>query len=85
MVWEVRWSNKSVKQLSSIQKNDARRIRDRVIEIREDPFKAVKRLRGINLHSLRVGDYRVILNLMGGKMLIYVVSVSPRGHAYDRL
>ena len=85
MVWEVIWSEKSKKQLATVEKQIARRIRDRVLEIREDPYKAVKRLRGMNLYSLRVGSYRVILNLMGRKMVIFVVSASDRAHVYDRL
>ena len=85
MVWEVVWSEKSKKQLASVEKQIARRIRDRVLDIREDPYKAVKRLRRTNLYSLRVGNYRVILNLMRGKMVIFVVSASNRGHVYDRL
>jgi len=85
LVWGVVWSEKSKKQLATAEKQIARRIRDRVLEIRENPYKAVKRLRGMNLYSLRVGNYRVILNLMGRKMVIFVVSASDRSHVYDRL
>ena len=85
MVWEVVWSDKSAKQLATLEKKTARKIRDRVLEITDDPYKAVKRLRGVKLFSLRIGDYRAILDLKRGQLIIFVVSVSNRGHVYDRL
>lgn len=85
MTWEVVWSAKAIRQLKSLDKQTAVRIRDRVLEIRENPYRAVRRLVGVRLYSLRVGDHRVILNLVRGKMIVYVVSVSGRGRAYDRL
>ena len=85
MVWEVVWSEKFVKQLKKLNKKDARIIRDRVLDIRDDPYKATNRLVNVNLYSLRVGNYRVILDLKREKLIIFAVSVLRRGRVYDRL
>lgn len=85
MVWEVVWSEKLVKQLKKLNKKDAKIVRDRVLEIRDDPYKAISRLVNVNLYSLRVGNYRVILDLKRGKLIIFAVSVLTRGRVYDRL
>ena len=85
MLWEVIWSDKAAKQLDSLGKDIARRIRDGVLDIRENPYRATKRLKSSKFFSLRVGDYRVILDLRRGQMTIFVVSTSGRGHSYDRL
>ncbi|MGI0077298.1 MAG: type II toxin-antitoxin system RelE family toxin [Nitrosopumilaceae archaeon] len=83
MVWTVIWSKKSVKQLKKLGKNIARRIRDRVLEITDDPYKATKRLVNKELYSLRVGDYRVIMDLKREQLIIFVVSASHRKESYD--
>lgn len=83
MVWTVIWSKKSVKQLKKLGKNIARRIRDRVLEITDYPYKATKRLVNKELYSLRVGDYRVIMDLKREQLIIFVVSASHRKESYD--
>lgn len=83
MAWTVIWSKKSVKQLKKLDKNIARRIRDRVLEITDDPYKATKRLVNKELYSLRVGDYRVIMDLKRERLIIFVVSASHRKESYD--
>ncbi|MGI0134472.1 MAG: type II toxin-antitoxin system RelE family toxin [Candidatus Micrarchaeaceae archaeon] len=45
----------------------------------------VKRLVGIPLYSLRVGDYRVLMDIKNRDMLIFVVRVGHRSGAYDKL
>jgi len=82
LVWIVIWSKKSVKQLKKLNKSIARRIRDRVLEITDDPYKATKRLVNNELYSLRMGNYRVIMDLKRGQLIIFVVSTSKRKHAY---
>ncbi len=85
MIWTVIWSDKSAKQLKKLDKTVARKIIARVEEIVDDPFKAVKRLTNSTQFSLRVGDYRVILELRSGKLVVFVVSTAKRGRSYDRL
>lgn len=83
MVWTVVWSEKSKKQLKKLDKNIARRIRDRVLEITDDPYKATKRLVKKDLYSLRIGDYRAIMSLKREQLIIFVVSASHRKESYD--
>jgi len=85
LVWQVVWSEKSVKQLKKLDKKDAQIIRDRVLEIRDDPYKTTNRLVNVDLYSLRIGQYRIILDLKRGQLIIFALSVAKRGHIYDRL
>lgn len=85
MVWIVQWSEKSIKQLKKLNKKQAKIIRNRVVEIRHDPYSAVRRLANVQLYSLRVGQYRVILDLKREQLIVFAVSISKRSHAYDRL
>jgi mRNA interferase RelE/StbE len=82
MTWQVVWSEKSVKQLEKIDKKDAQRIYDRVIDCADDPFKTAVRLTGSPFFRLRVGNYRVILDLQQSKLLVFVVEVDHRKRIY---
>ena len=84
MVWEVIWSEKSVKQLEKIDKKNAQKIYDSVLDCAKDPFRAVMRLTNSPFYRLRVRNYRVILDLQQRKMIIFVVEVDHRGRIYKK-
>jgi len=85
LVWQVVWSEKSIKQLKKLDKKDARIIRNRVLKIRDDPYKTANRLVNVDLYSLRIGQYRIILDLKREHLIIFALSVAKRGRIYDRL
>jgi len=84
MVWQVIWSEKSVKQLEKIDKKNAQKIYDSVLDCAKDPFRAVLRLINSPFYRLRVGNYRVILDLQQKKMIIFVVETDQRGKIYKK-
>ena len=83
MTWSVLWSFRSARQLKKLDKKQARRIRDAVLEITDNPFIAVRKLSDSAFFRMRVGDYRVIMDLQQGKMIIFVVEVAHRRRIYD--
>ena len=82
-MWDIDWSEKAVTEFSKIDKAQQQKIIDAVEECAEDPFRFTKRLKGIPLNSLRVGNYRVVMQLVRGKLLIYILSVGHRSNIYD--
>jgi len=84
MVWQVIWSEKSVKQLEKIDKKNAQKIYDSVLDCAKDPFRAVMRLTNSPFYRLRVGNYRVILHVQQRKMIIFVVETDHRGRIYKK-
>ncbi|MDF2421692.1 MAG: type II toxin-antitoxin system RelE/ParE family toxin [Nitrosopumilus sp.] len=84
MVWEVVWSAKSVKQLGKIDKKNTQKIYDSVLDCIQDPFKTVIRLTNSPFYRLRIGSYRVILDLQQNKMIIFVVETDHRGRIYKK-
>ena len=82
MDWEVVWSEKSVKQLEKMNKKHAQKIYDAVLDITKDPFRAVTRLRNSSFYRLRVGNYRVIMDLQQSKLIVFVVEADHRGQIY---
>lgn len=82
MAWQVVWSEKSVKQLEKIDKKDAQRIYDRVLDCADEPFRIASRLAGSPFFRLRVGNYRIILGLQQSKLVVFVIEVDLRKRIY---
>lgn len=84
MVWEIKWSSTAEKQLSKIDEKNAQRIVTKLEEIIENPHAFTEKLQGFDLYKLRVGDYRVIMNLELQKMIIFVVETGHRSKIYRK-
>ncbi len=82
MSYRIIWSDKSRKDLAGIDPSISARIISKVEDSRENPFLFVKRLKGIALYSLRIGDYRAILDIENKKMVVLVVEVGHRRSIY---
>ena len=87
MVWDIRWSRTAEKQLEKIaksNKNIAQQVVTKLEEITDNPYLFTEKLQGIDLRNLRVGSYRVILNLEEQKITIFVVEVGHRSKIYKK-
>lgn len=82
MTYQVRWTETVLRKIVKLDKKLADRIIDKVESITADPFLYVKRLTGINLYSLRIGDYRVIISLEENN--IFVLDVGHRSQVYRK-
>ena len=71
------------KQLKKLENNLQRRIVDVLNRIRIRPHHFVKRLVGSPYFRLRVGDYRIILDIQNDKLVIVVVELGHRKNIYD--
>ena len=85
MLYEILYSDMAEEDLSKIDKTTAARIKKRLETIRPNPYIYVKRLSGVELFSLRAGDYRVIMDIKNNKMIIFVVKIGHRKSIYEEL
>ena len=85
MKFKVIWSPKSDKQMRKLDKKTRKRIYEKVGSIRNNPYAFAKRLFGMDLYSLRVGDYRVIMNIRKNVMTIFIIRVGLRKGIYKKL
>ncbi|MCL5101390.1 MAG: type II toxin-antitoxin system RelE/ParE family toxin [Candidatus Parvarchaeota archaeon] len=83
MAYKVIWSHNSIKQLSKLDNSLSDRITQKVEGIKSDPFSNIEKLVGFNLFKLRVGDYRVILSIDRGNLIILVVELGHRSKIYN--
>ncbi len=85
MTYKVILSQDAEKDLESLEKDVRNRIVLRLESIRENPQSYVKRLVGVPLYSLRVGDYRVIMDIKNKEIIIFVIKIGHRSKAYNNL
>ncbi len=87
MVWDIKWSKTAENQLEKItksNKNIAQQIVTKLEEITDNPYLFTEKLQGFNLRKLRVGSYRVILNLEEQKIIIFIIQVGHRSKIYKK-
>ncbi len=85
MSYRVIWSQKAEKNLEVVGASDRSRIVAKVESITDAPYSYVKRLKGVPLYSLRVGSYRIIVDIKNAELVVFVVKFGHRSNVYDRL
>ncbi len=69
-------------QLEKLDKNIQERILDALERIRVRPYNFVKKLAGSPYFRLRVGDYRVVLDIRNDALIVFVIEVGHRKNIY---
>ncbi len=69
--------------LKKLNKKDVEMILNKVYAIRDNPFRFLKRLQGEKLWRLRIGDYRVIVDVIVSFNKIIVIRIGHRKNVYD--
>ena len=75
MVFEIIWSNSAVRQLKKLDRSVARQIFEKVGDLRENPHRFVQKLANSPYYRLRVGDYRIIVDIQEMFLRILVLKL----------
>jgi mRNA interferase RelE/StbE len=83
--WSVEFERRAAKDLERLDRPVRQRVFTAIERLADDPQSAwLRKLAGRLESRLRVGDWRVIVELDVAQRTIVVVRVLPRGRAYDR-
>ncbi|HLC84521.1 MAG TPA: type II toxin-antitoxin system RelE/ParE family toxin [Candidatus Nanoarchaeia archaeon] len=82
-MYEIVYSQQAAKDIKKLPKELQERIISSLERIRIRPYPHVKKLVGCPYFRLRVGDYRVIMDIIEGKILIFVIEVDHRSRIYQ--
>ena len=88
MVWIISYTESSSKQLKKLDKQTALRVldyRDERVAVLADPRSLGKNLKGPKVGEYwryRVGDIRVICNIVDGQMTVLVIEIGNRREVY---
>lgn len=83
-MYEIIFSETALKHLKKLERSIQKRIITALERIRIRPESFVKRLVGESYYRLRVGDYRVILDIQQKNLIILVIEVGHRKKIYKR-
>ena len=81
-MYEIIFSETAEKQLKKLEKNVQIRIINALEKIRIRPEKYVRKIVNDPGYRLRVGEYRVIVDIDKGNLLILVINVGHRKKIY---
>lgn len=82
MAYSIRITDTAKSQLAKLDRQSAKRIDKKLREIAPDPFQYVSKLAGLEFYKLRVGDYRVLMSIQRGNLIIMVIEIRHRRNAY---
>lgn len=82
MVYTIIWSEPAARQLGKLDRSVAKRIVDSVQKLETDPYRLLRRLVGVPYYRLRVGDFRVIIEVVEDRLLVLVLKVGHRSKIY---
>ena len=84
-MYSIEFTKKAKKQFDKLPKKDKIKIVLQLDRIKFDPYKYVRKLKGIEAYKLRVGDYRLILDILDNKLVILVLKLGLRKNIYKKL
>ncbi|MGP8205670.1 MAG: type II toxin-antitoxin system RelE family toxin [Acidimicrobiales bacterium] len=83
--WSVEFERRANRDLEQLDPQVKQRVLTAIARLVSDPQSAdLRKLKGRPESRLRVGDWRVILELDVAARTIIIDRVLPRGRAYDR-
>jgi len=68
--------------LNKIPKQDSEIILNKIYQLRENPFRYIKRLQGQKLYRLRIMDYRAIIDVIVSGNRLIVLRIGHRKNVY---
>lgn len=84
MTYEIIFDSEAEDFLSKCQKDTRRRIFEKIVSAKDNPFRFFERLEGRADFKMRVGDYRVIADISSALRRIEVTRIGYRKKIYER-
>ena len=82
-MYKLVFEKKALHDLNKLETNVKNRIWDKLQDCKENPFRFFEKLVEISSFRLRVGDWRVIADIIKEKEAIIVLKVGHRKNIYD--
>ena len=83
-MYKLTFEKRALENLNKLDEQIKRRIWSKLQECKENPFRFLKPLVQIKGFKLRVGDYRVIVDVQENIKTLNVIKVGHRKNIYER-
>lgn len=87
MAYRIEFTPRANREFRALEKSTQRRLARRIDALAENPHPhGTKKLAGEDdLYRLRVGDYRIIYQVQGKRLVVLIVRIGHRADVYRRL
>ena len=82
-MYELKLDKKAIDFLNKLEKETKERIWSKLQECKADPFRYLKHLENINGYKLRVGEYRIIIDVDNTIKILNILKIGHRKNIYD--
>ena len=83
MDYKIIWSVRAARQMERLDRSIAKRIYEKVDQLQQNPERYVEKFVRYPYYRLRVGDYKVILDIQHDLVRILILKVGHRSNVYD--
>lgn len=85
MSYSIRWNPKPLKFVEKLPKEISIRITEKLDKIVDDPFHYLEHYEGRDYYKLRVGDYRLLIDVDLKNKVLFIRVAGHRSKVYERL
>ena len=82
-MYKLIFEKKALQELNKLEKQIKERIWNKLQECKENPFRFLKPLIQIKGFKLRIGDYRIIIDVQEEIKILNVLKIGHRKNIYD--
>ncbi len=83
MDYKIIWSVGAARQMERLDRSIAKRIYEKVDQLQQNPERYVEKFVRYPYYRLRLGDYKVILDIQHDLVRILILKVGHRSNVYD--
>ena len=82
-MYEIQFDKQALNFLNKLDSSTKKRIWNKLQECKIEPFRYLKHLEQIKGYKLRVGDYRIIIDIKEKIKILFVLKIGKRNNVYD--
>ncbi len=83
-MYKLIFEKKALQNLNKLDAQIKKRIWDKLQECKENPFRFLKPIVQIKGFKLRVGDYRIIIDVQEEIKILHILKVGHRKNIYEK-
>jgi mRNA interferase RelE/StbE len=83
-MYELIFEKRALNFLNKLEHNIKKRIWNKLQECKENPFRYLEHLTEIKGYKLRIGDYRLIIDLEQKIKILHILKIGHRKNIYER-
>ncbi len=84
MKYNLKIQKNAQKSLAKISEPFQSKIIDKIYTLANDPFYNAKKLIGREAYRIRIGNYRVIYEIINDELVILIVDIGHRKNIYNK-